>query len=179
VKKLKILITGIGLTGKSTLRRALKKFFLRGGISVKDIDGDYQEMPQEFEEKTLYLIEDVHGPTEEACLPLASYDLIIYLWPSLFSHFIFWLKRIWKWFQEGRGSWDKKRPEGWLGSGKRYDPSNLPIFFRQLIRDFLNRRKWIAQDVKALSQSKDVIAIQPQWTKRGIRFNPILHLHRL
>ena len=175
---MKILITGIGLTGKSTFRRTLKKLFLKRGMPIKDIDGDYEEVPKEFEEKILYLIEDVHGPTEEACLPLASYDLIIYLWPSFFSHLIFWLKRIWRWFQKGEGSWDKKRKD-WLGSGKRYDPSNLPIFFRQLIRDFVNRKKWIAQDIKALSPFKNVTVIQPQWTKGGIKFNPILHLHRL
>lgn len=178
MRKLKILITGIGLTGKSTFRRTLKNLFLRMDISAKDIDGDYEEMPQEFEEKTLYLIEDVHGPTEEACLSLANYDLIFYLWPSFFSHLIFWLKRIWRWFQEGEGSWDKKRGN-WLGSGKRYDPSNLPIFFRQLIRDFLSRKKWIAQDIRVLSQFKNIIVIQPQWTRKEIRFNPILHFHRL
>ncbi len=171
MKKLKILITGIGLTGKSTFRRTLKNLFFKAGRTVKDVDGDYQKLPQKFEEKTLYLIEDVHGPTEEACLPLASYDLIIYLLPPFFSHLIFWLKRIWIWFQEGKGSWDKKRPGGWLGSGKRYDPSNLPIFFRQLIRDFRNRRKWIAQDRKTLSQFKNVIVVRAQWKKGGIKFS--------
>jgi transposase len=175
VKKLKILITGIGLTGKSTFRRTLKNMLSETGIIVKDIDGDYENLPERFEEKTLYLIEDVHGPTEEACLSLDNYDLIIYLLPTFLSHLIFWFKRMWVWFQEGKGGWDKKR-QNWLGSGKRYDLLNIPLFLRLLLHNLRNRRKWIAQDRKVLSQFENLIVVRSQWTKGGgIKFN---HVHR-
>jgi hypothetical protein len=170
VIRLKILITGVGLVGKSTFRRTLKRLISVMGMSTEDIDGDYQELPTDFKEGVVYVIEDVHGTTSEACLPLADYDLVLYLLPTPLSHFIFWLKRIWIWFQIGRGSWDKHR-KGWLGSGKRYDILNIPLFIKLLLYDFWNRRKWITQDTEILSQVKDVVVFKPRWTKKGILFN--------
>jgi len=173
---MKIVITGIGITGKSTFRRTLKRLISLIGIPVEDIDGDYdeEEIPKKFKEETVYIIEDVHAlmGTEETCLPLNTYDLIIYLLPTPASHLIFWLRRVWIWFQEGKGSWDKTR-KGWLGSGKKYDPLNIPLFFGLMIYDFRNRRKWITRDMRILSQVKDVdVAVfEPQWTKKGILFN--------
>lgn len=175
MKKLKILITGLGLVGKSTFRRILKDLLKdllsKPGIIVKDIDGDYEKLPEKFEDEILYLIEDVHGPTEEACLPLDNYDLIIYLLPAFLYHFIFWLKRIWIWFQKGKGSWDKQR-QYWLGSGKRYDPRNIPLFLKLMLRDLWKRREWIIKDKKALSPFENIVVIiSPQWTKGGMKFN--------
>jgi len=168
VIRLKILITGVGITGKSTLRRTLKDLLSRM-ITSEDFDGDYQEIP-DFKEGIVYVIEDVHGLTEEACLLLNDYDMILYLLPTPLSHLIFWLKRMLVWFREGKGSWDKHR-KGWLGSGKKYDPLNIPLFINLLLYDFRHRRKWINQDMKVLSQVKDVTIFKPQWTKEGIIFN--------
>lgn len=167
--RLKILITGVGITGKSTLRRTLKDLLSRI-ITAEDFDGDYQEMP-DFKEGIVYVIEDVHGLTEESCLPLNNYDLIIYLLPTPFSHLVFWLKRMLVWFREGKGSWDKKR-QGWLGSGKKYDLLNIPLFIKLFIYDFRNRRKWIEHDVEVLDR-KNIALIRSQWTRQGIKFNLI------
>lgn len=170
--RLKILITGVGITGKSTLRRTLKDLLSRI-ITAEDFDGDYQEMP-DFKERIVYIIEDVHGTTKEACLPLNDYDLIFYLLPSPLSHLIFWFKRMAVWFKEGEGSWDKARQD-WLGSGKKYDISNIPLFIGLFLYDFRHRRKWINQDIEILSQFRNLAVIQPQWTKDGIKFNLIHH----
>jgi hypothetical protein len=172
VIKLKILITGVGITGKSTLRRKLKRMLSIRGLVVEDIDGDYQRMPKEFKDGSLYLIEDVHAlMVNEACLPLYYYDLIIYLLPNILSHSTFWLKRILKWFQIGQGSWDKKR-QGWLGTGKRYDPRNIPLFLRLMIRDLLNRGKWIEEDTRVLSLVKNrVIVVKSSFSGGEIKFS--------
>lgn len=171
---MRILITGLGLVGKSTFRRRVKNLISVMGISVEDTDGDYQKIPGNFKERVVYVIEDVHGLTEEACLPLNNYDLIIYLLPTPFSHLVFWLKRMLVWFREGKGSWDKKR-QGWLGSGKKYDPLNISLFLGLLIHDFKNRRKWINEDSKVLSGFKNAFLIRPQWTKNGIEFHLTRH----
>ena len=171
---MKILITGIGITGKSTFRRTLKKLISLTGLLVKDVDGDYEEVPEKFEEEIVYIIEDVHGlmKSEEVCLLLDNYDLVIYLLPTLFSHLIFWLKRIWTWSREGKGSWDKKR-QGWLGSGRKYNPRNILLFIDLMVYDFRNRRKWINQDIETFSHFKNLVIIQPQWIIGGIKFNLI------
>lgn len=164
---MKILITGIGITGKSTLRRLLKKFF----PETIDIDGDYDKFPEKFDEQSLYVIEDVHATMQECCLPLGSYDCIIYLLPGLVSHFLFWLKRVWVWFKIGQGSWDKNR-QGWLGSGKTYDPRNIPLFLRLMFRDFRNRGRWITEDIEALFPFKNqVIVVKSSFSKGEIKFS--------
>jgi len=173
VRQLKVLITGLGITAKSSFRRLLRNLLSKIGMRVEDIDGDYvedEEMPEKFEDDTLYLIEDVHAliVTKEACLPLEDYNLILYLLPSFPSHLIFWLKRVRIWFELGKGSWDKSR-KGWLGTGKPRDPTNIPLFIYLMLRDLWNRSKWIRGDKKVLSQYK-VIFIRPQWTSKGIKF---------
>ena len=163
---MKILITGIGITGKSTFRRTLKKIF----PWVIDIDGDYQKTPESFDDNQAYIIEDVHALTDEACLSLDNYNLIIYLLPDLFTHTLFWLKRVWRWFQIGNGSWDKKR-QGWLGSGKRYDLGNIPLFLGLMIWDLSRRRQWINEDVDVLSKFKNKTVLIPvRLDRRGIKF---------
>jgi len=167
---MRILITGVGLVGKSTFRRTLKKLISLTKLLVEDVDGDYQKIPAKFQEGFIYIIEDVHGPTEEACLPLEAYNLILYLLPTSLSHLIFWLKRMTIWFKEGKGSWDRDR-QGWLGSGKRYDILNIPLFIKLMINDFRYRRIWIDHDIEVLCRFKNVALVRPQWTTEGIKFN--------
>lgn len=167
---MRILITGVGVVGKSTLRRRVKNLISKIGIPVEDIDSDYQKMPI-FKEGMTYVIEDVHGPmTEEAFLPLEAYHLILYLLPTPFCHLIFWLKRMTIWFKEGKGSWDRNR-QGWLGSGKRYDILNVSLFVKLMIYDFCHRRLWLAHDLEILYSFKNVVLVRPQWTSQGIKFN--------
>lgn len=170
---MRILITGLGLVGKSTFRRRIKNLISVMGISVEEIDGDYQKMPI-FKEGIIYIIEDVHGPTEEAYLPLETYGLILYLLPTPLSHLIFWLKRMTIWFKEGKGSWDKNR-QGWLGSGKKYDLLNVPLFVKLMIYDFCHRRLWLRHDLEILDRFKNVVLIRSRWTNQGIKFDLIHH----
>jgi len=169
---LKILITGIGIVGKSTFRRILKSFLSKIiMVPVVDIDGDYEEMPDSFDNNILYIIEDVHGPTPKACLLLQDYDLIFYLLPTFFSHLIFWLKRIAIWFENGEGGWDKETKSR-VGNGRSHSPLNLPIFFKLFIHDLRNRRKWIKGDKETLLPfSEKTTFVYPRLTRRGIKFN--------
>lgn len=162
---MKALITGIGIVGKSTFRRKLKSLFPE---SI-DIDGDYEEMPDKFDKDIFYIIEDVHGLTLESCLPIQSYDLVFYLLPTPLSHLTFWLKRMVRWFENGKGGWDKET-QGWIGNKKPFSLFNILVFINLLTHDFKNRRKWINEDLKVLSFSKNITFIRPQWTKKGIKF---------
>ena len=166
---MKILITGIGITGKSTFRKLLRDILSAAGLDVKDFDADYKKIPNDFSKNTIYLIEDVHGTlAKEAVLPLNSYDLILYIKPSIISHIFFWISRSVIWFKVGKYSWDKDI--GWYGSGKPYDLRNIFPIFRAFLRDFRNRKKWISMDLRELS-SFHYTVIRSQWTFRGIKFS--------
>ena len=168
-QKMKILITGIGITGKSTFRKSLRDVFSDIGLDVKDFDADYEKIPSEFSKNTIYLIEDVHGTLpKEAVLPLNSYDLILYVRPSVISHILFWLKRMIDWFKTGKYSWDKNI--GWYGTGKSYDIQNIFPIFRAFLRDFRNRKKWISNDLRELSSSR-YVTVRSRWTYKGIKFS--------
>jgi len=167
---MKILITGVGITGKSTCRRYLKKYLEQALFKVKDIDGDYHQMPVFNSLTDIYLIEDVHATLPNACLPLRKYNLILYLCPLFHYHFIFWLNRVYSWFINGYGSWDKDRGS-WLGSGKPRDIRNIPLFLQLMFRDLRNRSRWIKKDEEVLLPFL-VATIRPRWTRNGIVFNP-------
>lgn len=168
---MKILITGIGITGKSTLRKLLKKIFSDNGLNVRDFDADYdcQKNPEKFTENTIYIIEDVHATiSKESILPLSSYDLILYAQPSIISHILFWIHRMIIWFENGQYSYDQKN--GWRGTGKQYDLRNIFPIFKMFLRDFKNRRKWISNDLKEISSFRYAV-IRSQWIYNGIKFS--------
>lgn len=167
---MKILITGVGITGKSTCRRYIKKYLEQALYRVKDVDGDYHQIPIFNNLTDIYIIEDVHGTLPNACLPLKKYDLILYLYPLFHHHLIFWLNRVWAWFLNGYGSWDKDR-KTWLGTNKPRDIKNIPLFLKLMFRDFWNRSKWIKEDFEVL-RPFHVVIINPRWTRKGIRFSP-------
>lgn len=169
---MKVLITGIGITGKSAFRELFAKIFSDGGLSVKEFDADYdlQKIPNDFLGKTIYIIEDIHGTTEEAVLPLSAYDLILYLRPKIFTHILFWLGRMIIWFGKGIYSWDQKN--GWRGTGRRYDFRNIIPILKEFLRDFRNRKIWIDRDMKAISASQVPFRIvQSKWkSPKTIKF---------
>lgn len=178
---MKILITGIGITAKSTFRRLLVGKLRDLGLSVEQYDADRFEelrdiadidclkaLPDTFQKNVLYIIEDVHGPLSSAILSLKSYDLILYLEPDIFSHLIFWFQRIWAWVRTGQFSWEPER--GWLGTGRAYDIRNIIPIFKTTLRDFQNRKKWISKDLKIISTFPHLI-VHSKWTWRGIKFN--------
>ena len=180
MKTLKILITGIGITGKSTLRRLLVGILRDVGLSVEQYDADrfreirdpvditlLKTLPDIFQENVVYIIEDVHGPLQSATLPLEKYDLILYIKPDIFSHLMFWLQRAGVWFKIGRFSWEPER--GWLGTGKAYDFRNIVPILKTMLRDFRNRKKWISEDLKSISPFYHLI-VHSKWTPHGIKF---------
>lgn len=179
MKTLKILITGIGITAKSTLRRLLVGELRGFGLTVEHFDADrfrelrdpadidcLEALPDTFQEKVIYIIEDVHG-LSSASLPLESYDLILYIKPDIFSHLIFWLKRAWVWVKIGRFSWEPER--GWLGTGRAYDFRNIVPILKTILRDFQNRKKWISEDLKSIFPFPHLI-VHSKWTCHGIKF---------
>lgn len=174
---MKILITGVGITGKSSLRRGLVELLRRVGLTVKHYDVDRFEecrhpadvdcsssLFNTFDRSTVYIIEDIHGPLASAALPLASYDLILYVQPDILSHLIFWFRRAWTWYKIGKFSWDPEK--GWKGTGKAYDPYNIAPVLRTILLDFKNRRRRIKEDLKAIAPFSHVI-IRSQWAFRG------------
>ncbi len=176
---MKILITGLGITGKSTLRRRVMKELRNLGLSVEHYDADeFKELRDEadrdcllklpkFEGGVIYLIEDIHATGDDAVLPLGNYDLIIYIKTGLISHILFWLPRVVRWFQAGHFAWDQKT--GWLGTGCPYDPRNIFPMMKEFLKDFQNRKKWLEEDMDAI-RSYPIIFIQSYWTPRGPKF---------
>ena len=168
-QKMKILITGVGITGKSLLSELLRDIFSGSGFDVEYFETDYKDIPKEFSENKINIVEDVHGTLpKEAVLPLNSYDLILYVQPSVISHILFWLKRMIDWFKTGKYSWDKNI--GWYGTGKSYDIQNIFPIFRAFLRDFRNRKKWISNDLRELSSSR-YVTVRSRWTYKGIKFS--------
>jgi hypothetical protein len=133
---MKILITGIGCIGKSSLRERLALEFRDNVISV---DMDYnREIPSESDK--VVLVESVHGLEENPQM----FDKILYLLPP-HGHIILWLKRAWAWFSTGIV--DLSAPKG---KRKRFAISNIPIILKILMRNIFRRRSWIRADVALL-----------------------------
>ena len=174
---MKILITGIGNTGKSTFRRLLVNKLEKLGLPVRHYDTDRLEesnekflrvLPRDFRKDFIYIIEDIHAPlAKSALLPLESYDLIIYLKPRLFSHLVFWLKRGFSWWKQGLWAWEPEK--GWKGDGKPFRSGHIFPIFKVLFFELKNRKRWISEDLKKISRSQHLI-VQSQWTIKGIKF---------
>lgn len=177
---MKVLITGIGITGKSTLRNWLAKIFSDIGFNVKEFDADYDygKIPFVFSGSTVYVVEDVHATTDEAIAPLNSYDLIFYVQTNIYTHILFWLSRMITWFKNGQYSWDQKN--GWCGTGRRYDLHNVIPIHKAFLRDFRNRKKWVSGDLRKISASKTPFRIvQSQWKfPKRIKFVSTFHFKK-
>ena len=177
---MKILITAIGITGKSTLRRRLVKLLRDSGLSVNHYDADeFKEvrdtadkdclgkLPENFLKDAIYIIEDIHAPLESAILPLKSYDFILYVKTGFFSHLLFWLPRMIIWFNQGKFSWEQET--GWMGTGKPYDPRNICPMVKELLNNFRNRKRWIAEDLKIIRSYPHII-VRSIWNWNGPKF---------
>ncbi|HNX10977.1 MAG TPA: hypothetical protein PKI61_02450 [bacterium] len=178
---MKILITGIGIVGKSTLRRQLLQKMRTAGAKVEHFDVDcfdsvrhpldidcLKELPQEFSQDTIYLIEDVHATLPQAIIPLSEYDLIIYLKIGATAQILFWKSRIAHWFATGQYAWEAKT--GWQGNRRPHSLLNLFGIFKNLFRNIYYRKKWIAMDWQKIRQHPNVQVMQSTWSRRGPKY---------
>lgn len=135
---MKILITGIGCIGKSSLRERLALDFQDNVISV---DMDYnREIPSEGDK--VVIVESVHGLEENPQM----FDKILYLLPP-HGHIILWLRRAWAWFSTGIV--DLSAPKG---KRKRFALSNIPIILKILMRNLFLSRRWIRADINKIQE---------------------------
>jgi hypothetical protein len=177
----KVLITGVGISGKSTFRRALFQYLKDNGKSVAHYDADnfstirhpldefcINKLPANFNDK-IYLIEDIHAPlVEKAVLPISDYSKIFYVLPDIKSHNLFWGERMLRWFENGTFSWEAG--SGWNGTGKPMDPENIKGIRSAYLHDMDNREKWIKEDLEAISKYPHKI-VESSWTKEGPVFS--------
>jgi len=155
--KLKILITGLGITGKSIFHKwqtdNLKNF--SNQVIALNFDYDRDKIPDIFNPCSIYIIEDCNGPCENAVLPLSRYNLVYYMLPSWFTHLKFYLTRLRIWFENGNFNWDADQgPKGsWSGTGKPYDWRNIPGILKYFWKYFPKRRRAIKKDLEVLKAS--------------------------
>ena len=126
---MKILITGIGNIGKSSLRAMVGDKFKDKVIQI-DMDYFTHEIISQSSEKII-LVEDVHGLERNP----KQYDDIIYLMPPA-NHIVLWLKRAWF----SSGIVDLPVPKG---VNKRYAVSNIPIILRIVFKNIFYRKLWV------------------------------------
>jgi hypothetical protein len=176
---MKILIAGLGNTGKSTLRERLVEFCIKNHTLHKELDCDndrlWMPLKDEFENDTTYFIEDVDGLTKEPFYPLNFYDKIYYVLPSWLTHLRLWIFRMWAWFKRGTFGFDPdtKVSDGWRGSGIPYDAANIRPMLTELKKAFKWRREKILYDEDKLAASgRPVVIVTPEVSikKRKIIF---------
>lgn len=156
---MKILITGIGNIGKSSLREMVANKFTGRVIQI-DMDYHAHEAIPESSDKVV-LVEDVHGLERNP----EQYDKIIYLMPPS-NHLILWLKRAWAWFSGGIV--DLSAPKG---INKPCAFSNIPIIIRIVFKNIISARRWVLGDMQTIMrkfEDKTVIAKTVSDGFRGI-----------
>ncbi|MGO8714963.1 MAG: hypothetical protein ACLQSX_03695 [Smithella sp.] len=136
----KVLITGIGNIGKSTLReKACNRF-----PHVVGVDMDYATELPAVPCGGVLLVESVHGLEEGP----EHFDLIVYLLPP-FGHSWRWLKRGWAWWR--LGIIELSDPKG---IKKPFAAMNIPIIWSFLFENILNRKKWVREDLNILKRKR-------------------------
>jgi len=135
---MKVLITGIGCIGKSTLREKLDSEFPDKVISV-DMDYD-KHIPSD--EGKVVIVESVHGLEDNPQM----FDKILYLLPPR-GYPILWFKRAWAWFSTGIV--DLSAPKG---KRKKFSIYNISIIFKILMRNIFMSRKWIRADLNQIQE---------------------------
>lgn len=133
---MKILITGIGCIGKSSLR---EKLALDLPDNVISIDMDYnREIPSDGDK--VVIVESVHGLEEN----LYMFDKILYLLPPRWHPFL-WLRRAWY----STGIVDLSAPKG---KRKRFAITNIPIILKILMRNIFMSKKWVKTDINQIQK---------------------------
>lgn len=155
---MRILITGIGCIGKSSLRERLSLDFPDNVITV-DMDYD-NEIPLDTDK--VVIVESVHGLEHNP----EMFDKILYLLPPQ-KHIFLWLRRAWAWFSTGIV--DLSAPKG---IKKRFALSNIPIIFQILMRNIMWRKRWIKTDIDLLQRvlyEKNCIAPSIDYGYRAVK----------
>ena len=135
---MKVLITGIGCIGKSTLREKLDSEFPDKLISV-DMDYD-KHIPSD--EGKVVIVESVHGLEDNPRM----FDKILYLLPPP-GHPVLWFKRAWAWFSTGIV--DLSAPKG---KRKKFSLFNIPIILKIIVRNIFGRTGWIREDLNKIQK---------------------------
>ncbi len=135
---MKILITGIGCIGKSSLREKLALNFPDDVISV---DMDYTNIIPSDKDKVV-IVESVHGLEDNPQM----FDKILYLLPPR-RHTFVWFKRGWAWFSTGIV--DLSAPKG---KRKKFAISNIPIILKILMRNIFMSRRWVRADLNQIQE---------------------------
>lgn len=165
---MKILITGIGCIGKSSLREKLASTFPN---NVTSIDMDYnKEIPPNSDK--VVIIESVHGLEQNPQM----FDKILYLLPPS-KHILLWFRRAWAWFSTGIV--DLSAPKG---KRKKFAITNISIVLEILIRNIFMSKRWIREDVSYIqaelkdktyitSSSDEGYRIMKSWIINYMNFN--------
>ncbi len=167
---MKILSTGIGCIGKSSLRERLALTFPDKVISV---DMDYTNKIPSDKDKVV-IVESVHGLEENPQM----FDKILYLLPPR-RHPILWFKRGWAWFSTGIV--DLSAPKG---KRKKFAISNIPIILKILMRNIFLSRRWVKADLNQIqeglksnthiiSSDNEGYSIAKSWISNYIKSNTI------
>jgi len=135
---MKILITGIGCIGKSSLRERIALDFPDNVISV---DMDYNKKIPSDRNKAV-IVESVHGLEENP----QTFDKILYLLPPRWHPFL-WLRRTWAWFSTGIVDLSAPR-----GKRKRFAIINIPIILKILMRNIFMSKKWVKTDLNQIQE---------------------------
>ena len=135
---MKILITGIGCIGKSSLRKRLYSDFPNRVISA-DMDYDKQ-IPSDAGK--VIIVESIHGLENNPEI----FDKILYLLPPKW-HIILWLRRAWIWFATGIVNLSAPK-----GKRKRFSIYNIPIILKILMRNIFGSKKWIRKDLSQIQK---------------------------
>lgn len=154
---MKILITGIGNIGKSSLREMVAHKFPDQVIQI-DMDYHAHEAIPESADKVI-LVEDVHGLERNP----EQYDKIIYLLPPR-NHIILWLKRAWAWFSGGIV--DLSAPKGVNIS---YAFSNIPIILKIVLRNIVSARQWVLGDMDTIKMKFEDKTVTAKTVSAGFR----------
>lgn len=173
----KILITGLGTSGKTTYRRRLVKSQKARGFKVSFHDADAfteSRHPDDVGDVVLvddvacvdaYIVEDVRALSGS----VDCYDEIVYVMPESFcEHAKMILSRAKRWFELGRFDW--MRESGWKGTGQPNDWRNvLPIAKIVIVRLWSTKKRY-RKDLRALAD-KPCRFVRSRLGQDGVEFD--------
>lgn len=163
---MKILITGIGNIGKSTLREMVGASY-PGKVIQVDMDYNTNDVIREDIEQFV-LVEDVHGLERNP----DRYHKIIYLMPPK-NHISLWLKRGYAWFSSGVV--DLSDPKG---VKRPYAFSNVPIILRIALKNILLAKHWVYDDLRKIRETLGDKTIIVSSLESGFREISSIYLSR-